>query len=420
MKRVALLAGALAGAAALLLAGCRTAAVRTSPAAEWRWWKGNTHTHSLWTDGDDYPEMIAEWYRANGYHFLVMTDHNSTQSGEQWVRVPPDGKGQDAYRKYRERLGAAWVEERRRGDTLEVRLRAFDEYRPRYDEGGRFLLLRGEEITQYVANKAAHMNAFSLATPIPPLEGGSVREILQRDLDSVAARARTAGGPIVAHVNHPNWLWSMTPADLAALSGARFFEVWNGHPAVNNAGDSAHVSTDRMWDLALAERLATGGDVLFGVATDDAHDYHAFAADQRNPGRGWVAVRAPALTPEAIAAAMARGDFYASTGVELADVRRDGRRISIAIRPEAGVTYATQFIGTRDPARRGSGAVADGGDIGVVLAEVAGTAPGYTLAGDELYVRARVVSSASMANPPTSGEPQRAWTQPVVRPAGGW
>ena len=26
-----------------------------------QWWKGNLHTHSLWSDGDDYPEMITAW-----------------------------------------------------------------------------------------------------------------------------------------------------------------------------------------------------------------------------------------------------------------------------------------------------------------------------------------------------------------------
>src|SRR5689334_5201721 len=39
-----------------------------------RWWKGNLHTHSLWSDGDDFPEMIADWYRRHKYHFLSMTD----------------------------------------------------------------------------------------------------------------------------------------------------------------------------------------------------------------------------------------------------------------------------------------------------------------------------------------------------------
>ena len=35
-----------------------------------RWFKGNTHTHSLWSDGNDFPEMIAKFYKDNNYHFL--------------------------------------------------------------------------------------------------------------------------------------------------------------------------------------------------------------------------------------------------------------------------------------------------------------------------------------------------------------
>ena len=40
----------------------------TAHAEEARWWKGNLHTHSLWSDGDDYPEMIADWYRLSLIH----------------------------------------------------------------------------------------------------------------------------------------------------------------------------------------------------------------------------------------------------------------------------------------------------------------------------------------------------------------
>lgn len=28
-----------------------------------QWYKGNLHTHTLWSDGDDFPEMVADWYR---------------------------------------------------------------------------------------------------------------------------------------------------------------------------------------------------------------------------------------------------------------------------------------------------------------------------------------------------------------------
>jgi len=50
-----------------------------------------------------------------------------------------------------------------------------------------------------------------------------------------------------------------------------------------------------------------------------------------------------------------------------------------------------------------------------VLAEVEGPTPSYTFTGDELYVRARVVSSRLKENPYHEGEYETAWTQPVVR-----
>ena len=41
------------------------------------WQKGNLHTHSLWSDGDDFPEMIIQWYKDNDYQFLALSDHNT-------------------------------------------------------------------------------------------------------------------------------------------------------------------------------------------------------------------------------------------------------------------------------------------------------------------------------------------------------
>jgi hypothetical protein len=36
-----------------------------------RWWKGNLHSHTFWSDGDDFPEMVTQWYTVHGYHFLA-------------------------------------------------------------------------------------------------------------------------------------------------------------------------------------------------------------------------------------------------------------------------------------------------------------------------------------------------------------
>ena len=26
------------------------------------WYKGNLHTHTYWSDGDEFPEMVLDWY----------------------------------------------------------------------------------------------------------------------------------------------------------------------------------------------------------------------------------------------------------------------------------------------------------------------------------------------------------------------
>jgi len=387
-----------------------------------RWWKGNTHTHTLWSDGDDFPEMAADWYKQQGYHFLSITDHNTLATEERWWPVPTNGIGREAYDKYRARFGA-WVDERRSGDSLSVRLKRPTEYASRFNEGGRFLLIPGEEITQYLERRGAHMNALNVAEVISEQEGATLVEILRRDLDAVRDQERRTGREINAVLNHPNFLWSQTAEDLLELPALRFFEVYNGHPLVNIPGDAVHASTDRIWDIVLTHRFSSGGGPLYGVGTDDTHDYHRIASDMRNGGRGWIVVRASHLTADSLIAAMQRGDFYASSGVELTDLRRDGNQLSLTIKDAPGVTYATQFIGTRRGWDTTSAAVRDStgravtrrysADVGAVLAEVPGTSPSYTMRGDELYVRARVVSSRRKPNAAYAGELEMAWTQPM-------
>lgn len=86
--------------------------------------------------------------------------------------------------------------------------------------------------------------------------------------------------------------------------------------------------------------------------------------------------------------AMERGDFYASTGVELQDYAVDERRITIAIKARATEKYRVLFIG------RG----------GQVLKEALESPATYEFAGTEGYVRAKVVDSNG----------RTAWTQPVL------
>ena len=416
---------ALVASCALIIAGgCQRGTVATGNIAPAEtWWRGNTHTHTLWSDGDDFPEAVAEWYKRNGYHFLAITDHNTLASAERWIPVPASGPARDAYTKARERFGASWIEERRSGDTLQVRLKRFPEYRARVEESGRFALVAGEEITQYLAGKGAHMNALNLPELVSEQKGATLIEMFRKDLDSLRAQEARTGREIVAVLNHPNFLWSQTAEDLVALPDLRFFEVYNGHPLVRILGDSLHPGTERLWDIVLTRRLTSGGAMLYGVATDDAHDYHEFAPRHRNPGRGWIMVRSSALAADSLMRAMERGDFYASTGVTLTELRREGQRLTVAIEGDPGVSYTTQFIGTRRGYDTVSIAVHDSAgvpvtrrysrDVGAVLSELRGRSASYTMGGDELYVRARIVSTKAKTNPSYDGEVEMAWTQPV-------
>ena len=110
--------------------------LRAGERSEPTWWKGNLHTHSLWSDGDDYPEMIMDWYKSNGYDFAVLSDHNVIQIGERWSNVAANKGGTTAYEKYVERFGAEWVHSRIQEGKVQVRLKPLSEYRPLFDEPG--------------------------------------------------------------------------------------------------------------------------------------------------------------------------------------------------------------------------------------------------------------------------------------------
>jgi hypothetical protein len=391
------------------------------------WWKGNLHTHSLWSDGDDYPEMIAEWYKKNGYHFLVYSDHNILLEGRKWIDAAGNAGGEEALEKYRARFGPLWVEERTSGEQRQVRLKPLNEFRHLFEEAGRFLLINGEEITDRRLTSPVHVNATNLRDYIPPQGGESVLEVMQNNVNAVLEQRERTGQVMFPHINHPNFGWAVTAEELMQLEGGRFFEVYNGHPAVRNEGDSHRAGTERMWDIILTWRLAVLKMApIFGLAVDDSHNYHADGPDKSNPGRGWVMVRAAFLTPEHLIHALEAGDFYSSTGVRLRDVQRSANQLQVLIEPEDGVDYVVQFIGTRrgfdqtnEPIHTPAGEPLRmthrySPEVGEVLAEVKGTEAEYTLGGDEIYVRAKIISSKVKENPYQPGELEVAWTQPLI------
>jgi hypothetical protein len=299
-----------------------------------RWYKGNLHTHTVNSDGDSTPHEVATWYREHGYQFLALTDHNHL--------------------------------------TEVAALNAIHGAREK------FLIIPAEELTDQYLKRPIHINAINLATEVQAQHGDSVTATIQRNVDVIrAAKA-------LPSVNHPNFHWAITARDMMSIKGLKLFEIFNGHPTVNNVGGGGSPSLDQMWD-----ELLTGGQRLYGISVDDAHVFKRTGQAFSNPGRGWVVVRAASLTPAAITDALEKGDFYSSSGVNLTDVQISPAEYRIEINARATEKFTTTFIG----------------ENGKVLATTHETIPAYKFTGNEKYVRARVDSSFGVS----------AWTQPVHR-----
>ncbi|MEQ8535233.1 MAG: histidinol-phosphatase, partial [Imperialibacter sp.] len=117
MKRLGILSLFL-----LILWSCGT---QKTAKVERQWYKGNLHTHSYWSDGDEFPEMIMGWYKDHGYDFVGLSDHNTLAAGEKWKLVPKGRVYKDAFYTYLEKYGKDWVEYKEDTGRVSVKLKTF-------------------------------------------------------------------------------------------------------------------------------------------------------------------------------------------------------------------------------------------------------------------------------------------------------
>lgn len=375
------------------------------------WYKGNLHTHSLWSDGNDFPEMIAKWYKDRGYHFLGLSDHNILSEGEKWMPQSAIEKrgGKGGGERYEKVFGSDWVTKKETSRGLEYKLKTLVEFAPLFNEPEKFLMIQSEEITDHFGNLPIHINATNLKDLIKPQSGKSVRETMSNNFKAIQRQSERIGRPIFAHLNHPNFGWAITAEDMAAVEEEKFFEIYNGHPGVRQLGDKNHPSLEKMWDIANTIRIQKMKTrPLFGIATDDSHNY--FGTTGSTSGRGWVMVSAIRLSPSEIIKSLEGGNFYASSGVEIDSFgfEKESGKYWLKIKPKNGVTFSTEFIGTRKGTR-----MDQLDEIGKTLHTSTDLNPSYSLSDKDLYVRVRVTSSESHPNPSLKGQKQQAWLQPA-------
>jgi len=226
-----------------------------------RFYRGNLHGHSTNSDGAWSPAEYIRQYRQNGYDFVALTDHCTEKYGFEI------------------------------SDTREFR-------------SDDFTTLIGAELHPGQIESGSPWHLLAVGTPLD-FE-------TQREGDtgaSVARRAMEAGAFVAA--THPNW-YAFTVADFETLDAADAVECYNG------AADSA---SDRGYSWHFIDMLLHRGHRVGAIAVDDVHA----AGDYSDFMRGWVQVKAEAMTPEALLRALKAGHYYASTGPQLHNVEFLGR-----------------------------------------------------------------------------------------------
>jgi hypothetical protein len=255
-----------------------------------RFWRGNLHCHSTRSDGALPPEEVARRYRANGYHFYCQSDH------------------------FMEEFGYPIT------DTSAFRTDDFT------------TILGAELHAPSLANgEIWHILGVGLPADFAPLKDGETGPDLAR-------RAQEAGAFIA--IAHPQW-YGLTLEDARTVAFADAIEVYN---------HTCAVQADRPDGTYLLDQMLLDGIHLNAIATDDAH-FRDEVNSNADAFGGWVMVKSETLAPEAILAALKRGDFYASQGPELSQIRLGDGLLEVESSPVERITV----VGPRALSRTVSG-----------------------------------------------------------------
>ena len=174
---------------------------------------------------------------------------------------------------------------------------------------------------------------FSLVNQVMHIVGVDVPESIEDAVDRGAGPQRAIdeinalGG--VAILAHPAWSLN-TPDVMMSLRGVCAAEVYNSVSALPWNVDRADSSN-------VLDLCAANGHAFNLVASDDAHFYTDDVC------QSWTMVAAEENSPEAIKAALRRGDFYATRGPEILRIEFDGRTVKADTSPARAIWFATEL-----------------------------------------------------------------------------
>ncbi|MEO1703343.1 MAG: CehA/McbA family metallohydrolase [Pseudomonadota bacterium] len=238
-----------------------------------QFWRGNIHGHSTNSDGHLTPGEVCAAYHEQGYDFICLSDHFRAI-----FNFP------------------------------------ISDTRP-YRANG-FTTILGAEVHAPCTSRGVdwHILAVGLPADFPAISDAETGVDL--------ARRCAEAGAFVA-IAHPAW-YNLELADALALDAAHAVEVYNHTCAVHSSrGDSF-----AMWDAILS-----AGRQVTGIAVDDSH----WKPGTPDAFGGWVMVKAEENDADHLLAALKAGQFYATQGPEISELRQVDDQLVVRCSPATQV-----------------------------------------------------------------------------------
>jgi len=307
-----------------------------------KWFKGQLHIHTNKSDGNETPQRVAEIYKELGFDFIVLTDHNISYDPRNEIDSIPDD----------------------------------------------LLIIQGEEFTYGIPNQFrdivhVHGNGIGIKETLLFEPKPTVAETFYEIIETTYMKNA------IPMINHPNFESAFTDKEILPINLPYLLEIANMHPFSFSEGTMSLPSCELMWDRLLSESRN-----IFATATDDTHNYKPDEIGKKGfayPGIGWVVCKADNLDETSILNTFRKGDFYASTGVNIKEYEVSKENIFVSVNSEPDRKYKIIFIGKN----------------GKILEDIIGESGSYIFknVADEEYVRVKIIDNKGFC----------AWCQPVFQ-----
>lgn len=281
-------------------------------------YKANLHCHSTVSDGTKTPEELKEMYLKHGYSVIAFTDHD--------VLVPHSELNSEDFLALN-------------GYEMEINDRVSDNFNHCKTCHLCLIALDGDNLTQVCyhrekylfGNSPKYRDKIKFDASKPDFE----REYTPECINTIISEAKKAG--FFVTYNHPVW----------SLESLNEYGKYTGMDAMEICNYSSFEQGYSEYNETRYDEMLCGGQRIYCVSTDDNHNY------RNDSFGGFTVINAPRLEYKAITDALSNGNFYASQGPEIKEIKYEDGKISVecsecrSIRLNTGIRRAVTLCGEK-------------------------------------------------------------------------